>query len=201
MTNTHPAHTIITLETFRQVSETLAEEIVKAFPDFYFGHAGLLPNNNDRFGYECTPLNTTIFAHTGGDGVHYSLLELSETIQPVVMTVPMNFGDDATAYNLILGENLYEFLSLGFYNGWFHLENLCYQKEWIIEYYSGEDTSEWREENGDTHFIKKMREHLNYQHIPLRWERIKALENQYFHHLQFNPEFLEEFEKRKLFRP
>jgi hypothetical protein len=38
--------------------------------------------------HDCTPINASSFAHTGGDGVHYSLLHLNGQISdnsPVVM--------------------------------------------------------------------------------------------------------------------
>jgi hypothetical protein len=85
--------------------------------------------------YDSTPVNALSFAQTGGDGVHFSLVLLSGRISedsPVVMTVPMNYGKD----NLIVGENLIEFLSLGEQLGYFFLEQLVYNEaetiEWLI---------------------------------------------------------------------
>ncbi|HEX7130934.1 MAG TPA: hypothetical protein VF228_00070 [Iamia sp.] len=79
-------------------------------------------------GYSSTPTNTVAFASTGGDGVHFSLVDLgdgpSET-SPVVMTVPMALGDDLRP-NWIVGESLPEFLALGLHGGWFGLEQLAY---------------------------------------------------------------------------
>ena len=75
--------------------------------------------------YQSTPVNSISIAHTGGDGVHFSLIssegKTSEN-SPVVMTVPMNFGKQ----NMILGENLLEFLCLGNQVGYSCLEQLTY---------------------------------------------------------------------------
>lgn len=86
--------------------------------------------------YGSTPINSFTFAETGGDGVHFSLLELTGKVSedsPVVMTVPMNYGKD----NLIVGENLLEFLCLGEQLGYFFLEQLVYNEsktiEWLLQ--------------------------------------------------------------------
>ena len=88
----------------------------------------LLHDRLDRAGYTCTPANAMTFASTGGDGVHFSLLDVGDGIgedSPVVMTVPM-----ASEPNRIAGENLRDFLSLGIRTGYFTLENLAYDREW-----------------------------------------------------------------------
>jgi hypothetical protein len=79
----------------------------------------------ENMGYESTPVNSLTFAHTGGDGVHFSLVSLEGKVSdtsPVVMTVPANYGSE----NLIVGENLVEFLCLGERVGYFCLEQLTY---------------------------------------------------------------------------
>ena len=75
-------------------------------------------------GYDQTMANCLAFATTGGDGVHYGLLDTGEGIDntsPVVMTVPM--ADNA---NRIVGNNLRHFLALGLASGYFVLEQLQY---------------------------------------------------------------------------
>ncbi len=82
-----------------------------------------------------TPINSFTFAQTGGDGVHFSLVTLEGKVlenSPVVMTVPMNYGK----VNLIVGENLLEFLCLGEQLGYFFLEQLVYNEEETIEWLS-----------------------------------------------------------------
>jgi hypothetical protein len=58
----------------------------------------------------CTPHNSITFANTGGDVVHYGLLQLPglDLHEQPVVTVPM--GDH---HNVVIAENLREFLSLG----------------------------------------------------------------------------------------
>ncbi|MBA3868398.1 MAG: hypothetical protein H0X30_04535 [Anaerolineae bacterium] len=75
-------------------------------------------------GYEATPINTTVFASTGGDGDHFGLLHIDSEVQessPIVMTIPMDF------VNIIVGGNLYEFLCLGYDYGYFALCDLAYK--------------------------------------------------------------------------
>lgn len=76
-------------------------------------------------GYHATPASCRTFAWTGGDGVHFSLAQLSGAQTPVVMTVPMNFD----APNIVVGGDLCEFLSLGLRTGYFALEQLVYKRE------------------------------------------------------------------------
>jgi hypothetical protein len=73
--------------------------------------------------YDCTPINTVPFAHTGVDGTHFSLLrDANEDAgrHPVVMTRPMACGNES----LIVGASIWEFLSLGYHIGYFDIESL-----------------------------------------------------------------------------
>jgi len=97
--------------------ELSAIETIKEFPDFFFDHAGIIPAKAASYQYDATPLNTTVFAATGGNGVHFSVLQISEQINPVVMTVPMNFSGSIRERIIILGESLAEFMSIGYYMG------------------------------------------------------------------------------------
>src|SRR5688572_19385617 len=82
-------------------------------PNHVFGAIGLYLVDPRTFPvFFPTPKNATVFARTGGDGVHYSLLHLDNEatdLSPVVMTVPF-FG---TSPNVIVGETFLEFLCLG----------------------------------------------------------------------------------------
>lgn len=81
--------------------------------------------------YDVAPRNCLTFAGTGGDGVHFGLLDLGHGVSdasPVVMTVPMNFDQP----NLVVGANLRDFLSLGIRRGYFSLEQLTYDRaHWV----------------------------------------------------------------------
>jgi hypothetical protein len=75
------------------------------------------------YGYECSPVGSAVFATTGGDGVHFSLLPLPALgLAPVVMTVPMEFDRP----NIVVGGDLREFLALGCTTGYVILEQLAY---------------------------------------------------------------------------
>jgi hypothetical protein len=75
-------------------------------------------------GYYCTPTNSSMFAHTGGDGVHFSFLHVDGNVtdtSPIVMTVPLGHSE-----NVFVGANLFEFLCLGCQHGYFDLQELGY---------------------------------------------------------------------------
>jgi hypothetical protein len=186
---------IIGLEEFRKVVDELATETKIEFSSLYFDYAGIIPVNDKSFRYDCSPINTEEFARTGGDGVHYSVLEISQKIQPIVMTVPMNFGDSMREINWIVAENLNEFLSIGYYNGWFPIEQLCYDNNWVIDFYSKEDMEENYQQGADIQFVKKLRSKLEYDFIPLNNERLSELADNYFQYLKFNPEFVKKYIK------
>lgn len=183
----------ITLPYLQTAISQTAAEIQAEFPDTSFSYAGIIPIEDTPYSrYDSTPLNTKVFAHTGGDGVHYSILELSASIQPVIMTVPMAAGDSISKYNWILGENLTEFLSLGYYNGWFSLEQLCYDPSWAINYYGNELDDVEEVPEGDHQFVIKMRNKIVYNHIPLNLERLETLKRLYFGRIDFDKDFIKE---------
>lgn len=186
---------IICLEELLKAIEKLANDTNHEFPKLYFNYGGIRPIDIENFGYDCSPINTTFFATTGGDGVHYSILEITEKIQPVIMTVPMNFSNSMNDYNIIIGENLNEFISIGYYNGWFQIEELCYDNEFAINFYAKENLEEDYQNEANIIFVKKLRNKFGINHIPLNNDRLKELENKYFHYLQFNPDFIKNYIK------
>jgi hypothetical protein len=90
-----------------------------------------LADDLDPGGYWCTPVNSVMFASTGGDGVHFSLIDVGSGFgerSPIVMTVPMSADP-----NWIVGEDLLDFLSLGLDGGYFVLGSFAYGADWDIE--------------------------------------------------------------------
>lgn len=172
-------------QTFRLAVQAAALETQHQFPHLSMYYAGIILDDGPQNRYRCSPKNTLPLARTGGDGVYYSLLEISDSIQPVVMTVPMNFSGSMQDCNWILGENLKEFLSLGYYNGWFSLEQLCYDQAWVLQFYSQENTEADYQSSGDLQFVKQLRAALGYQHIPLNLKRLIELKELYFSSLEF----------------
>jgi hypothetical protein len=121
------------LEKLWSIADKEAENTKREFP-LVFDPIGLMLFRplKEKY-YDSTPVNSFSFAQTGGDGVHFSLVVLEGRVSedsPVVMTVPMNYGK----VNLIVGENLIEFLSLGGQLGYFFLEQLIYNEEKTIEW-------------------------------------------------------------------
>jgi hypothetical protein len=188
----------ITLPYLQTVVSQIAAEIQAGFPDTSFSYAGIMLIEETPYSrYDSTPLNAKIFALTGGDGVHYSILELSDSIQPVIMTVPMAYGDSMSKYNWILGENLTEFLSLGYYNGWFSLEQLAYNQAAALAYFACEDPDAECYPTANTHFIRNLRTKLGYNHVPLNMNRLEELNRLYFDKIEFDPDFAAEVNGRK----
>lgn len=94
-------------------------------PEYVFEPVGLCledPTQARAWEYDFTPVNATTFASTGGDGVHFSVINTADGAAPVVMTVPMAFENP----NHILAASLREFLALGSWAGYFCLERLAY---------------------------------------------------------------------------
>lgn len=93
-------------------------------PQLVFSSIGLQLVHPDHFVvFFPTPTNATVFARTGGDGVHYSILQINGAItdnSPIVMTVPF-WGSRP---NVIVGADLHDFLCLGCNVGYFGLESL-----------------------------------------------------------------------------
>jgi hypothetical protein len=108
---------------------------------FVFDPIGLLLQWPLKYGgYQTSPANSRMFAETGGDGVHFSFLATDDRIDehtPIVMTVPCNLGIP----NVVVGENLLDFLHLGSRFGFFDLEELTYQPDKVIAAYLDEN---WR---------------------------------------------------------
>ena len=145
-----------------------------------FGECGLfLQRPLVRYDYFCTPLNTLTFASTGGDGVHYGLLLVDEVAYdqlPIVMTVPMS-----DLHNIVVAEDLMEFLGIGYHVGWFCLEQLAYDANWTVSYFSKSDSETWLDKEEE---LRLIREKLSIRYIPLSLNRIKNLNEKYLSLLQ-----------------
>jgi hypothetical protein len=136
---------------FDQLRE-LDREIARRLPrehDPGLGGVGLiLTPKLQNGGYRCTPSNSRAFAHTGGEGVHFSFLgepdEIDET-SAIIVTIPGVFDHP----NFIVGESLFEFLCFGMYRGFFAIEQLGYRFEEAFRAYTdpnwqpSEDRHHW----------------------------------------------------------
>jgi hypothetical protein len=105
-------------------------------PTSALGHVGL--QLDDDAGLEFlrgdeTPANAVVFAHTGGDGVHFCALETAgapDGERPVVMVVPAAFGET----RLVVGGSLREFLAVGLAGGYLHLDQLLYDRSRAFDF-------------------------------------------------------------------
>ena len=99
-------------------------------PESAFESIGLFlerPGVLGPWNYDATPPGARTFASTGGDGVHFSAVPAGDALI-VVMTVPMMFD----APNVVVGQDLRDFLSLGCRFGYFGLEGLAYGRDETI---------------------------------------------------------------------
>jgi hypothetical protein len=81
-----------------------------------------------------TPANCITFAHTGGDGTHFGMLQDDARLtdkSPIVLMVPCS-----GYYTAIIGEGLLDFLSLGCIRGYFCLEQLAYDYDETVKEYT-----------------------------------------------------------------
>jgi hypothetical protein len=107
----------------QRLAATMGEE-----PGYVFMPVGLCledPNQARGWDYATTPINSTTFASTAGDGVHFSVPHTNDSngSAPMVMTVPMALDSP----NHIVGGDLREFLALGCRTGYLCLERLAYR--------------------------------------------------------------------------
>jgi hypothetical protein len=139
----------------------------KRSPASVFDPCGLILEQPPRRDYSwCTPKSALTFASTGGDGVHYSYLDLPDGT-PIVMTMPAN-----DRLNYVVAEGFDEFLGLGFHVGWFALEQIAYQPDWALGYFAAEDTEK---DDRKRMLMAALRSALEIQYVALRLERIHAL--------------------------
>ena len=117
-------------DTLRALWELTEIQLGEGSPEWNgcFDPIGLILHGKlESWEYWCTPRNSITFASTGGDGVHYGILDIGagfSDASPVVMTVPM-----CDTPNTIVGESLLDFLALGCRQGYFTLEQLIYQRD------------------------------------------------------------------------
>jgi len=101
-----------------------------------------------KAGYDADPNGYIAFMNTGGDGVHFNIPE-DMSDGKIIMTVPMNFGNE----NFTVGESLYEFLSLGSDFGYFSLEQLVYDFSATV--------SNIQNASSNSNALKKLKNHFN----------------------------------------
>jgi len=157
----------------------------------YFDAIGLiLLKDIQNFGYWCTPTNTLTFATTGGDGVHFSFLSDDEAVDdncPIVMTIP-----NADMPNMIVGENLLDFLSLGYRCGFFNLEQIVYNFKKQVALL---DTKEYPKdmEAKEIELLKTIENEFLLKPWDNHISRLHQLRQKYIHDLKYSSEYYEVF--------
>ena len=174
-----------TLRSLWQLSEIQLDSDAPTW-NGYFDPIGLILHGKlENWEYWCTPRNSITFASTGGDGVHYGLLDIGGGItdgSPVVMTVPM-----CDTPNTIVGESLLDFLSLGCRQGYFTLEQLIYQRERQL---AALDTGDFDPDS--TKEERDMLESISHRFDLLPWPehcgRVEELQGRFLHHVDAKTE-------------
>ncbi len=144
-----------------------------------------------KWDYDATPVNSVTIATTGGDGVHFGLLDPAEPpdgCSPVVMTVPMAYGMFGSQ-NVILGRNLLDFLALGCVSGFFALEQLAYEREDTIAALEGGDPSVFGISDSAEKWLVGLREHLSLTPWLEVDNRLAMLQNDLAHRIQYSDEY------------
>ena len=165
----------VQLEKLHQVADAAAIQF-ETSADMVFEPCGLIletPQMEQQ--YWCTPANVVTFASTGGDGVHYSYLKdfvSANGALPIIMTLP-----SADENNVVIAESFEEFFNLGYYVGWYSLEQLVYQEEQAIGYFT--DPDEEHRDDAESR-LEYMREALQMRPVPPQMARLAKLREQYF---------------------
>jgi hypothetical protein len=162
----------------------LAEEMARETggdPRYMFDPCGLLLEQRPSpWTYFCSPRNALTLASTGGDGVHFGLLQLEEAAPeraPIVMTVPMS-----DARNIVVAEGFEEFLGLGYHVGWFLLEQLAYDPVWTAEYFTRAEPDSPECEA----ILERIRTGLRLKPVPLDLDRLAQLKDRYLRLVQLS---------------
>jgi hypothetical protein len=87
------------------------------------------------------------------------------------MTLPA-----AERHNLVVAEDIDEFLGLGYHVGWFALEQVVYQPEWALAYFSQPDPAAPEYKSARMEFL---RSGLGIRPVALSLERIAKLTERY----------------------
>ena len=149
-----------------------------------FDHAGLIWIAPPRhYGYDVTPRNSVTFATTGGDGVHYGWLDLPKCepdSAPIVMTVPCAMDTQ----NIVVGENLRDFLHLGCRYGYFALEQLAYDWDGTVQELERKrvDPDAWPEKRAK---LEQLTKHFALAPWPTPGERLTELQRRFAHLISF----------------
>lgn len=172
------------LESLWALADRVSEKRNQSFTSVFYPIGLFLHRPLEDGGYDSTPCNCESFARTGGDGVHYNLLEINGEISddsPVVMTVPMMFDNP----NIIVGENLSEFLCLGCEVGYFALEQLAYDIKQTIQSIMNPGPLD----NDQAELLRLIREEFDLQPITQINYRFEVLQRTYIPLLTFSKRY------------
>lgn len=167
---------------------------LNVMPENVFSSLGLyLAEKIERSGYSETPLNALTFGSTGIDGIHFNILLMDGQLlnpSPIIMTVPMASKEKC---NLIVGEDLIDFLSLGYKAHFAAISALAYpgrsKKEFITEIVQQIPMWEGENPNDNSVIEQKYLSRALETEFGLRWwenveTKLDSLASQYLHLLE-----------------
>ena len=166
----------IELERLHQAAREAAREFDTSVEAVFDPCGLILEIPPARVDYWCTPRNVVTFASTGGDGVHYSYLahpEFANGKKPIVMSLPCS-----DVGNVIVADSFSEFFNLGYFAGWFSLEQLTYQPNQAVIDLSSDDEELYRYAGARLEFIRQA---MSIRPVPPDLERLAILKQSYFH--------------------
>jgi hypothetical protein len=154
-------------------AKTVAEEQGKDWK-FVLDPVGLIfPEVIRKGNYYCDPENSVEFASTGGDGLHYCFLVADGIVRadsPVLLCRP----DGSEPPNVVVGENLHEFLCLGMNCAYFDLLRVLEYPDERVGDWFGDDV--WEEQR---ELLIRMRREFNLEPWPARKSRLAELQEKY----------------------
>ncbi len=161
-----------------------AEEIEPASSDYpdYNGalcEIGLMLCKKPKYSLGPVPANCAVFADTGGDGVCFSFLTINGKANhksPVIMTVPISWPSQ-----IVVGENLFEFLCLGSRFGFFCLEGLSHYPKKLIKAYNDQEQQLYFSEpfGNELKLLKRLRKKFSLKPWTNIDKRLKELKKSY----------------------
>lgn len=135
----------------------------------FLGDIGLYINHENRPGRcEVSPSDAIVFAETGGDGDHFSLIAINGTVtesSPVVLTWPPE-GE-----NIAVAPDLKTFLSVGLHCGYFNyleVRNPKYQnqkEDWFADDLVDEDKEKLRFLSRELNIAPMPPEAMNFEQL------------------------------------
>jgi len=149
---------------------------------YVFDPVGLNFSAIRKSAYWCDPENSAEFITTGGDGHHYCFLVTDDAVRedsPILLCRPDYFGEP----NVVVGENLHDFLCFGMHCGYFSILNvLAYPDDKAGEWFGDELSDAQRQ------LLKLLRDEFDLKPWTNRRQRFKELQERFLPMFKMPPD-------------